>query len=100
MQTLKDWAESAYRQRWLLIVATIAVGALLIGWASMAGTILLKIASVTLFGALGYYIDRAAFPYARPHELMARGSMPSFDAAQIRRAIIIGASMLAGALAI
>lgn len=98
MDRLKAWAVDLGRQRWLLGATALAL--LAIAWvaAQQLGVILLKVTLVTLFGALGYYIDRAAFPYARPHELLEAGRTPSFDAAQLRRAVIMAAAMLAGAL--
>lgn len=51
-----------------------------------------KVALVTTAAWLGYWIDRRAFPYARPDRTSI--GIP-FAAAMLRRAIIIGAAMLA-----
>lgn len=63
-----------------------------------------KMAQVLLFAFGGYWIDRWAFPYARPDRfLTASGEVKVnhkrvFAAANLRRAIVIGATMLAGGL--
>jgi hypothetical protein len=56
-----------------------------------------KLALTAGFAYLGYWIDRRAFPYARPH---TEEDVDTFNMATIRRAIIIGATTLAGALAL
>lgn len=60
-----------------------------------------KLALIALFAYDGYWIDRTLFPYARPHDFMANScDQAAFNAAQLRRAIIVGAVILAGALAL
>lgn len=49
---------------------------------------LYKLSLVTLAAVVGYWIDRALFPYARPHEVLDR------EQASIRRAIIVGATII------
>lgn len=61
---------------------------------------LYKISLVTTAGVVGYYIDREVFPYARPDtfctdKLSDYGAVLLYAAAQLRRAILIAASMLA-----
>ena len=56
-----------------------------------------KIAMVTLAAFVGYRIDRAFFPYARPDKM--RDNIDQ-RAAMLRRAIIIGSTVLAVALAL
>ncbi len=74
---------------------------------------LYKLSLVTLAGLVGYWLDRAIFPYARPDafvkykQVAFKQSFPFtetivhkdlefvFAAALIRRAIIIGCAMLA-----
>ncbi len=46
----------------------------------------------------GYWLDRNLFPYARPHTL-ARTHM-AYGTVQIRRAIVVAATMVATALAL
>lgn len=55
-----------------------------------------KVALLTLGAGLGYGLDRALFPYARPHALV---DGETFRMAMLRRAIIVAASVLAIALA-
>jgi hypothetical protein len=59
--------------------------------------IILKGALITLGGFLGYRIDRAIFPYARPDKM--RDNIDQRNA-MIRRAIIVGSTILAFALAV
>lgn len=68
-----------------------------------------KLALVALAGVVGYAVDRTAFPYARPHKYdldypicgpgdesgLPLSSWMPFVAAQLRRALIIAAAMLA-----
>jgi len=68
---------------------------------------LYKFSLVTSAGVAGYYLDREAFPYARPDMFLAeewkRGLLPivapgesmAFSVSMLRRAIIMGALMLA-----
>lgn len=53
-----------------------------------------KILLVTTAAWMSYWIDRTAFPYARPDDL-ALTSPIERSAAMIRRAIIIGSAMIA-----
>ena len=74
--------------------------------------IVYKVALVALAGVVGYVLDRALFPYGRPHDLapdVRIGSLPPpelsseeriarscvFILAQLRRAAIVAAAMLA-----
>lgn len=75
---------------------------------------LYKLSLVTMAGVIGYWFDRSAFPYARPdcflsqkasvggpcvpHKSVADGQQIPFAAAMLRRAIIMGAAMLAASL--
>lgn len=69
-----------------------------------------KLSLVYLAGVVGYWIDRELFPYARPdgllgqflnasHQTTAQGYLQglalAFGLAQLRRALIVGAAMLA-----
>ena len=58
------------------------------------GLVVYKINLITIAAALAYWIDRAAFPYARPDQV-TEALMP---AAMIRRAIIMACRRLAMAL--
>lgn len=56
---------------------------------------LYKFSLVTGAGVAGYYLDRELFPYARPDRFQSCGRETVFAAAQIRRAIIVAAMMMA-----
>ncbi len=58
--------------------------------------IVYKLALVTTFAFLGYWIDRRLFPEARIHELANK----VWAMGMIRRAIIVAAVVIAGALAL
>lgn len=61
--------------------------------------ILYKLALVALFAHVGYWIDRRLFPYARPYD--ADGTvLEGYARAELRRAIVVAAVILAGALAL
>jgi len=49
---------------------------------------------VSLAVVIAYWVDRSIFPYARPHELRETGGL-LYSVAQIRRAIIVAAVVLA-----
>ena len=55
-----------------------------------------KLMQVTLFGWIGYWLDRRLFPYARPDGQMLSDTERAV--ANLRRAIVVGCAMLAGAL--
>jgi hypothetical protein len=55
---------------------------------------LYKISLVSLAAVLGYWIDRAIFPYARPHDCR----IDHREAYMIRRAILMSSIILAIAL--
>ena len=55
---------------------------------------------VAFFAFLGYWIDRRLFPYGRPDKINNPYSEIRFALATVRRAIIVGAVVLAGALAL
>lgn len=94
---------------WLLITAILLV-AIYIVKPELLPVDLHKISLITIGGFLGYWIDRSAFPYARPGAFMAtpfsaggpyvpeKAVCPTqqvvFAAAMLRRAIIIGAAIL------
>lgn len=78
---------------------------------------LYKLSLISLAGVVGYLLDRSLFPYARPdgylkHDwrqtpgrqalradhAVAMGYKQVFAAAQVRRAIVVGAAMLGVAL--
>jgi hypothetical protein len=81
--------------------------------------LLFKLTQVTMFGILGYFLDCAFSPYARPDSYLADpnwqdakpkvgdancpivfGYRMTFNATQQRRALIVVGTMIAGALAL
>lgn len=108
---------------WLIIALALSVLMLALAPAQLPVT-LYKINLIALAGVMGYWLDRALFPYARPdrftecdgiqdpnEECEVDGGNLVFDldmfvpndllfaAAQLRRAFIVGAAMLAMGLA-
>lgn len=70
----------------------------LIAWlySEQLGVLLAKINALSIFALLGYFLDRRAFPYARPSDTPAD---PEVNERRImRRAAIIIGTMVAGAL--
>jgi hypothetical protein len=62
--------------------------------------IIYKLGLVVAAGVVGYFVDRTAFPYARPHIYLrydreGAESDRLLIAATLRRALIIAAAMLA-----
>lgn len=84
---------------WLLITLVL-IG--LIAWLApqQLPVSLYKLSLITMAAVVGYWIDRSLFPYARPDN----PSLDPYDlliaAAMLRRAIIVGAAMLAVSLGV
>jgi hypothetical protein len=101
---------------WLVIsVLLLIVVALL--YPQQLGVSLYKLSLVSMAGVIGYWLDRALFPYARPDGYLAHGPENrhnphpgdvadadyrinddyhvAFAAAMLRRALIVAAAMLA-----
>lgn len=77
-------------------VLSIALGVVISQLAPQQALVTLyKFSLVTGAGVAGYYLDRELFPYARPDRFLSCGREAVFAAAQIRRAIIVAAMMLA-----
>lgn len=83
----------------LLVLNLVLLGMIFVIAPQQAPVTLYKLSLVTSAGLVGYWLDRALFPYARPDTLMAIGLThpynTAFLAAMIRRAIIVGCAMLA-----
>lgn len=89
-------SNDAGRMRWWLGLALATSLLVLILFPHQIGTVLAKANLLTLAAWAGYWIDRSAFPYARPGDLYGARQ----DAAGLRRAVVIAATMLAMALAL
>lgn len=61
---------------------------------------LYKLSLITMAAVVGYWIDRSLFPYARPDDLAISPSAILQATAMLRRAIIVGAAMLAVSLGV
>lgn len=57
---------------------------------------LYKFSLLSLSGMLGYWLDRSLFPYARPDTL----TDSALSAAMIRRAIIVGSTVIGVSLGV
>lgn len=80
---------------WFLITLLL-VGLVYVTAPTQLKVLVFKVAQVSMSGWLGYWFDRGIAPYARPDnpDLTPLERM----AAGLRRAIIIAAAMIAGAL--
>ena len=92
---------------WLLFTLVLLIGLTIFAPQQMQ-VVVYKTALVTLGAVLAYWIDRALFPYARPHTCQKQQSGPDlgpsdsdryrsemrFAAACIRRALIVLACVL------
>jgi len=78
----------------LLLLGAITFVVVLMMNPAKVGLLIWGASRLGLYAYLGYWVDRIIFPYARPHTLtgVAEGT------AWKRRALIIGAAILAGAL--
>lgn len=88
----------------LIIVNVVLVLVLLALAPHQLPVTLYKLSLVTVAGLVGYWLDRAIFPYARPDDIGKAFSLgapmigsrdQAFNFACIRRAIIVGCAMLA-----
>lgn len=84
---------------WLLITL-ILIG--LIAWLApqQLPVSLYKLSLITMAAVVGYWIDRSLFPYARPDDRSLATSDVLQACAMLRRAIIVGAAMLAVSLGV
>lgn len=78
----------------LLLLGVIAFAVVFVLNPAKLGLMLWGCSRLAVYAYIGYWVDRVMFPYARPHELdgIAEGT------AWKRRALIVSAAILAGAL--
>ncbi|HEY4145185.1 putative holin [Pinirhizobacter sp.] len=83
-----------FRATPLLLLGAITFAVVLVLNPAKVGLLIWGASRIGLYAYLGYWVDRIIFPYARPHELqgIAQGT------AWKRRALIVAAALLAGAL--
>lgn len=94
-----QWTECVERWRpprlidWLLVAVALVA---LIWWLAPQNipVLLYKLALVSLAGVVGYWLDRALFPYARPHDWMVDGHHLIGVGCMLRRAVIVAAAMI------
>jgi hypothetical protein len=99
----------------LLVLNVILIGIIFAIAPQQAPVTLYKLSLVTTAGLVGYWLDRALFPYARPDEFIERREFKrprdpkvclvktiilpdlswAFSISMLRRAIIIGCAVLA-----
>lgn len=93
---------------WLL-VTLVLVAAIYVLSPQQLPVSLYKLSLITMAAAVGYWIDRSLFPYARPDQLevgTANGSSSItaegilISISMLRRAIIVGCAMLAVSLGV
>ena len=103
------------RQGPMLAVSALALGTLVLFPVSgedrfdPTGVVRYKTARVVWFATIGYYIDRAMTPYARPSDMIEEykqllgaenraEAAESFRVAMMRRAVIVAAAIVGGTL--
>jgi len=84
-----------FRMGWWAAIALASLIAIAYISPHQISVVLVKINLLSLGAFTGYWVDRMAFPYARPHQMLG-----SSDYAEIRRAIIIAAAIIGMALAL
>jgi hypothetical protein len=82
------------RMRWIWAVLAASTALLVWQYPEQAGVLLSKLNRIALGAALGVFLDRLVFPYARPNELDTE------DAWMYRRAALMVGGMMAAALAL
>lgn len=78
----------------LLLLGVVTFAVVLVLNPAKVGLLVWGVARIGVYAWLGYWVDRVIFPYARPHTLtgIAEGT------AWKRRALIVAAALIAGAL--
>lgn len=78
---------------WLLYALTLTA---LIAWIApqQLGVTAYKLSLIALAAVAGYWIDRSAFPYARPDDLAVISNDSRFAYAMQRRAMIMSACII------
>ena len=106
------WLRAPRSTTWL-VLAAVLVACIAIVAPPQLPVVLYKVSLIALAAVLGYWLDRALFPYARPDGYLMRdwrfgtdepegdvdypvvvGYIRVFTAAMLRRAIVVGAVVL------
>lgn len=116
-QSIPVWLRAPRNSLWL-VIAALLLAAIAVLSPKQLPVVLYKAALIALAAVLGYWLDRALFPYARPdgylHRDWRRNSGPVPDgevdypivpayarvycAAMMRRALVVGAVVIGVAL--
>ena len=110
--TIPAWLRAPRTTTWLVLAAVLLVAIAIVAPPQLP-VVLYKACLVALAAVLGYWLDRALFPYARPDGYLVRdwrhgtdepvgdvdypvvqGYIRVFTAAMIRRALVVGAVVL------
>lgn len=89
------------RMAWCAAYAAVTLVAVWLVSPQQVPVILYKLSLVLLAALTGYWLDRWAFPYARPYRFLTDGGdvranhKRVFAATQLRRALIMAGAMLA-----
>lgn len=93
MKTLRD----KLRMAEFLVIGLILVTILYLTAPAQLPVMLYKANLVAFFAFMGYWIDRRLFMFGREEDMLGGDA---YKTMQIRRAIIVGAVVIAGALAL
>lgn len=115
-ESIPLWLRAPRNSVWLAAALVLLVAVAVLSPAQLP-VVLYKAALIALAGVLGYWLDRALFPYARPDGYLERDwrhgteepcgdadyrvvqdHMPAFVAAVVRRAVVVGAVIIGLAL--
>lgn len=91
---MRERITSALRASPLLVVGLVFLVPVVFMAPQKVGLLLWGLCKLGAYGYGGYWLDRWLFPYARPHSLTGTDAL----AAQARRALIVSAAVIAGAI--
>lgn len=93
-KTILGWIKDHLRAAPLLVFFLIALAVTAFLNPAKVGLAIWGLAKLGMGGYVGYWIDRVVFPYARPHALVGISAGTAWK----RRAVIVGAAVVAAAL--
>lgn len=91
-------ATKAFRLKFFTALALILTGLVFYLAPAQFPVVLHKFSLVTLAAVLGFWLDRHLFPHGRPDQLLGR--IDWYNAACLRRAVVVSACILGVALAL
>lgn len=89
---MMDYLKDKLRAWEFAALALVAVALVVLLAPHRVASLLGMAAQMTVAAYLGYWVDRVAFKYARPHTLPPGDA---FNTATMRRAVIVGAALVA-----